>query len=42
MVRANYGKKAAQLIPNIQHIAFADQLLHELVWQEKGRKNSVL
>ena len=41
MVRANYGKNAAQLRLNLQRIVLADQLLHGLVRQEKGRKNPV-
>jgi hypothetical protein len=37
-VTTNYGKKTAQLGSEIQHTLLADQLLHELVREEKGRK----
>ena len=41
MIRADYGKNATQLRLNLQRIVLADQLLHGLVRQEKGRKNPV-
>jgi len=41
-VTTNYGKKTAQLGPKIQHSVLADQLLHELVREEKGRKGSLI
>ena len=41
-VTTNYGKKTAQLDPKVPRAALADQLLHELVREEKGRKGSLL
>ena len=41
-VTTNYGKKTAQVVPKISHTALADQLLHELVREEKARKGSTL
>ena len=41
-VTTNYGKKTAQIGPKVSHAALADQLLHELVREEKGRKGSTL
>ena len=41
-VTTNYGKKTAQIGPRVSHAALADQLLHELVREEKGRKGSTL
>jgi hypothetical protein len=41
-VTTNYGKKTAPLGAKIQHSVLADQLLHELVREEKGRKGSLL
>jgi hypothetical protein len=41
-VTTNYGKKTAQVGPKVAHAALADQLLHELVREEKGRKGSML
>ena len=41
-VTTNYGKKTAKLDPNVPRAALADQLLHELVREEKGRKGSLL
>jgi hypothetical protein len=41
-VTTNYGKKTAQLDPKVSRAALADQLLHELVREEKGRKGSLL
>jgi hypothetical protein len=41
-VTTNYGRKTAQISPKISHAALADQLLHELVKEEKGRKGSTL
>jgi hypothetical protein len=41
-VSTNYGRKTAQIGPKVSHAALADQLLHELVREEKGRKGSDL
>jgi hypothetical protein len=41
-VTTSYGRKTAQVGPKISHAALADQLLHELVKEEKGRKGSTL
>jgi hypothetical protein len=41
-VTTNYGKKTAQIGPKVSHATLADQLLHELVREEKGRKGSTL
>ena len=41
-VTTNYGKKTAHLDPKVSRAALADQLLHELVREEKGRKGSLL
>jgi hypothetical protein len=41
-VTTNYGKKTAPLGPKIQHLVLANQLLHELVREEKGRKGSLI
>jgi hypothetical protein len=41
-VTTNYGKKTAQIGPRVSHAALADQLLHELVREEKARKGSTL
>jgi hypothetical protein len=41
-VTTSYGKKAAHLDPKVPRAALADQLLHELVREEKGRKGSRL
>jgi hypothetical protein len=41
-VTTNYGRKSAQVGSNVSHAALADQLLHELVREEKGRKGSNL
>jgi hypothetical protein len=41
-VTTSYGKKAARLDPKVPRAALADQLLHELVREEKGRKGSLL
>ena len=41
-VTTNYGKKAAHLDAKVPRAALADQLLHELVREEKGRKGSLL
>jgi len=40
-VTTNYGKKTATVGPKVAH-ALADQLLHELVREEKGRKGSTI
>ena len=34
----NYGKKSAQVGHQVSHETLADQLLHELVQEEKGRE----
>jgi hypothetical protein len=41
-VTTNYGKKTAIVGQKVPHAALADQLLHELVRDEKGRKGSTL
>jgi hypothetical protein len=41
-VTTTYGRKTAQIGPKVTHAALADQLLHELVREEKGRKGSTL
>ena len=41
-VTTNYGKKPAQVSSKVPHTILADQLLHELVREEKGRKGSLL
>ena len=41
-VTTTYGKKIAQLGSKVSHAKLADQLLHELVREEKGRKGSTL
>ena len=41
-VTTNYGRKTAQVGLKVSHAALADQLLHELVREEKGRKGSSL
>ena len=41
-VTTNYGRKTAQLSAKVPHATVADQLLHELVREEKGRKGSRL
>ena len=41
-VTTPYGKKTAQLGSKVSHAKLADQLLHELVREEKGRKGSTL
>ncbi len=41
-VTTSYGRKTAQVSPKVSHAALADQLLHELVREEKGRKGSLL
>ena len=41
-VTTSYGRKTAQVGPKVSHAALADQLLHELVKEEKGRKGSTL
>ena len=41
-VTTTYGRKTAQVSPKVSHAALADQLLHELVREEKGRKGSTL
>ena len=38
----NYGKKAGQVVPRKSHEALAQELLQELVREEKGRKGSTL
>ena len=41
-VTTNYGRKSAQIGSKVSHATLADQLLHELVREEKGRKGSTL
>jgi hypothetical protein len=41
-VTTSYGRKTAQVGPKVSHAALADQLLHQLVKEEKGRKGSTL
>lgn len=41
-VTTSYGRKAAQVGPKVSHAVLADQLLHDLVREEKGRKGSTL
>jgi hypothetical protein len=41
-VMTNYGKRTAQVAPKVSHAALAEQLLHDLVREEKGRKGSTL
>ena len=41
-VSTSYGRKAAQIGAKVSHASLADQLLHELVREEKGRKGSTL
>ena len=41
-VTTSYGRKTAKVGPRVSHAALADQLLHELVKEEKGRKGSSL
>jgi hypothetical protein len=41
-VTTNYGRKSAEIGSKVSHAALADQLLHELVREEKGRKGSTL
>ena len=41
-VTTNYGRKAAEVGPRVPHATLADQLLHELVREEKGRKGSTI
>jgi hypothetical protein len=39
-VKTSYGKKAAPIPPRMGHHALAEQVLRELVTEEKGRKGS--
>jgi hypothetical protein len=41
-VTTSYGRKAGQLGPKVTHAALAEQLLGQLVREEKGRKGSTL
>jgi hypothetical protein len=41
-VTTSYGKKAAQVGHQVAHETLAQQLLHELVLEEKARKGSTL
>ena len=41
-VTTNYGRKPAEVSPKVPHPALADQLLHEVVREEKGRKCSTI
>ena len=39
-VKTSYGKKAAPIPPRMGHHALAEQVLRELVTEEKSRKGS--
>ena len=41
-VSTSFGRKAAQVEPQMTHEALAHRLLHELVREEKARKGSTL
>jgi hypothetical protein len=41
-VTTNYGRRTATVGTKVSHAALANQLLHELVREEKGRKGSTL
>jgi hypothetical protein len=41
-VSTSYGRKSAQIGSKVPHAVLADQLLHDLVREEKGRKGSTL
>ena len=41
-VTTSFGRKTAHIAPRVSHATLADQLLHELVREEKGRKGSTL
>jgi hypothetical protein len=41
-VTTTYAKRSAEIGPNVSHHALAEQLLRDLVKQEKGRKGSTL
>jgi hypothetical protein len=41
-VTTSYGRKTAHIDAKVSHAVLADQLLHELVQEEKGRKGSTL
>ena len=41
-VTTNYGKKAGQVVPRKPHEALAQELLQELVREEKGRRLNAL
>ena len=41
-VTTTYGRKSAQLGSKVSHATLADQLLRDLVREEKGRKGSNL
>jgi hypothetical protein len=41
-VTTSYGRKAGTIAPKVTHVAFAEQLLEQLVREEKGRKGSRL
>lgn len=41
-VTTSYGKKSAEIGANVPHHALAEQLLRDLVREEKGRKGSTL
>ncbi len=39
-VTTSYGKRSADIGPKVSHHALAEQLLRDLVKEEKGRKGS--
>jgi hypothetical protein len=41
-VKTSYGKRAAPIPPRVGHHTLAEQVLRELVLEEKGRKGSRL
>ena len=41
-VTTNYGRKSAEIGAKVSHHALAEQLLRDLIKEEKGRKGSTL
>jgi hypothetical protein len=41
-VTTTYGRKSAEVSPKVAHQTLAQQLLQQLVQEEKGRKGSTL
>ena len=41
-VTTSYGRRSAEIGPKVSHHALAEQLLRDLVKEEKGRKGSTL